>query len=267
MYKSFFFSYFLGVYLSLNGKVYGNNSVIPVIDIGETKNSIGSTQNNGLQCITDRKPCCRSKKRGKWFLNLDEGKVDVNNTGELFYRNRGRGDGTVNLNRKNSSKTSLYEDFCCEVPNMKNDTQILCVKIGKGLLLLLLSCLVHCYSNIIMIFIFIFFTTVNIIIQITESGKNIVGEKYILECAVNREDVNVLKIDWLHSINMSYPYTNDMSSVNITMIGSTRSQLILDPLQESRKGTITCLTQFTNSNASAQFDISVNCKFIITIIN
>lgn len=58
---------FLGVYLSLNGTKYANNSVISITEIGETDPDLN--QNDGLQCITDRRPCCRFRYRvGEWFF-------------------------------------------------------------------------------------------------------------------------------------------------------------------------------------------------------
>ena len=54
-----------GVYLSLKGVVYANNSVIPITEIGETDD----TSNNGLQCITDKRPCCQTQldRFGEWY--------------------------------------------------------------------------------------------------------------------------------------------------------------------------------------------------------
>ena len=57
----------IGVYLSLKGVVYANNSVISITEIGETNPD--TNLNEGLQCITDRVPCCRSTFRaGEWYF-------------------------------------------------------------------------------------------------------------------------------------------------------------------------------------------------------
>ena len=119
-----------GVYLFLKGTVYGNNSIVPIAEIGETNTSVGATQNNGLQCITDKMPCCRFRLRvGEWvFPNGSE--VPMQGT---FYRNRGRDDGTVNLNFLSTDimfplQTGL---FCCVVPDANDIMQTVCSNISE----------------------------------------------------------------------------------------------------------------------------------------
>ena len=122
-----------GVYLSLKGVVYANNSVIQITEIGETNPD--SDLNDGLQCITDRMPCCRITFRtGEWYMYTPERTMvpgPYYASGVSFYRNRGYEDGTVNLNRNSSVMMPLTGLFCCEVPNAAGDVQPLCVNIGK----------------------------------------------------------------------------------------------------------------------------------------
>ena len=110
--------------------VYANNSVIHITEIGETNPDTGL--NNGLQCITDRVPCCRSLavRAGQWYMYTPERTMVPGPSTMKFYRNRGYDDGTVNLNRPNGvmMPTGL---FCCEVPNAAGDIQPLCANIGK----------------------------------------------------------------------------------------------------------------------------------------
>ena len=130
----------LGVYLSLRGILYANNSVISITEIGETDTSISPPQNsnNGLQCITDRMPCCRSaiNRAGHWFYpngTWVEGYyviVFYNNVAAM-YRNRGQDDGTVNLNRVNSTVIPPTGLYCCVVPDATSIEQILCANLGK----------------------------------------------------------------------------------------------------------------------------------------
>ena len=103
-----------GVYLSLKGTVYTNNSVISITEIGETNPD--TDLNEGLQCITDKKPCCRveSTLDGEWFF---QSRLMVPGIGPTFYRNRGRDDGTVNLNRANTNVMMPTGLFCCVVPD------------------------------------------------------------------------------------------------------------------------------------------------------
>ena len=117
-----------GVYLSLRGVVYASNSAIQITEIGETN----ATSNTGLQCITDRIPCCGSQPNrfGEWLF--PDGVTTVPGPAQnptTFYRNRGD-DGTVNLNRLNTNVLMPTGLFCCEVPNAAGDTQRLCANIG-----------------------------------------------------------------------------------------------------------------------------------------
>ena len=128
----------LGVYLQLKGKIYANNSAIFVNEIGETNNnSIGSVQNNALQCITDKSSCCRLAAVGEWYFPNGtvvprQGDID----GPILYRNRGHDDGTVNLNHINTTVTPSVSTptglFCCILPDMDDENQRLCTNIDIG---------------------------------------------------------------------------------------------------------------------------------------
>ena len=103
---------------------YTNNSVIPITEIQETP--------NGLQCITDRRPCCANplNRHGEWFFPDDGGVVPNQIGATSFYRNRGD-DGTVNLNRLNSDVMMPTGRFCCVVPDANSFNQTVCANIGK----------------------------------------------------------------------------------------------------------------------------------------
>ena len=118
---------YAGVYLSLRGVVYANNSSIQITEIGET----GSTSNTGLQCLTDRIPCCaaQSNRFGEWFFPDGVTTVPAQVGAITFYRNRGD-DGTVNLNRLNNNVMTPTGLFCCEVPNASGVIQRVCADIG-----------------------------------------------------------------------------------------------------------------------------------------
>jgi hypothetical protein len=123
-------TYHTGVYLSLRGAVYANNSAIPIAEIGETN----STSNTGLQCVTDRIPCCSAlaTRTGEWFFP-DGMTIVPNQAGaSSFYRNRGPGDdGTVNLNRLNTNVMMPTGLFCCELPDATGMMQRVCANIGE----------------------------------------------------------------------------------------------------------------------------------------
>ena len=108
-----------GVYLSQNGKVYANNSFIQITEI------------QGLQCITDRMPCCATppNRFGQWYFP-NQISVPIQGSAYTFYRNRGD-EGSVNLYRLNNNIMAPLGQFCCEVPDATNALQQLCVTIGK----------------------------------------------------------------------------------------------------------------------------------------
>ena len=115
-----------GVYLSLKGVIYANNSAIQITEIEET--SPDTDLNDGLQCITDRMPCCRtlSIRAGEWYMYTpNRTMIPGPSTALSFYKNRGYDDGTVNLNR-NASVMMPTGLFCCEILNAAGDIQPLC---------------------------------------------------------------------------------------------------------------------------------------------
>ena len=115
--------------------VLANNSVIPITEIGETDTTVPlpPNSNNGLQCITDRRPCCqaRSNRFGEWYFPGGMTTVPAQGVATSFYRNRGD-DGTVNLNRVNATVMMPTGLFCCVVPDATStDTTTTCINIGE----------------------------------------------------------------------------------------------------------------------------------------
>jgi hypothetical protein len=117
-----------GVYLLLRGTVYANNSVIPITAIGETN----YPSNTGLQCITDRIPCCATppNRFGQFFFPDGTVVPSIPQGATSFYRNRGD-DGTVNLNRLNSNVFMPTGLFCCVVPDDLNVMQRVCATVSE----------------------------------------------------------------------------------------------------------------------------------------
>ena len=124
-----------GVYLLLRGTVYANNSVIFITEIGETN----STSNTGLQCITDRIPCCALIGRAGEWLFPNGVVVSILYGATSFYRSRGD-DGTINLNRLNTSISMPTGLFCCVVPDALDVRQRLCATISELVKLLCDTC-------------------------------------------------------------------------------------------------------------------------------
>ena len=109
--------------------VYGNNSAIQITEIGETNPD--TSLNNGLQCITDRMPCCSTlpNRHGGWLFPDGTTIPGPAQNPTTFYRNRGD-DGTVNLNRLNINVMMPTGLFYCEVPDATGVTQRICADIG-----------------------------------------------------------------------------------------------------------------------------------------
>ena len=88
---------------------------------------INTTSNTGLQCITDRMPCCSTppNRFGQWYFPNGTAIVPVQGSATSFYRTRG-GDGTVTLNRLNTNIMMPTGLFCCEIPDAVNVIQRAC---------------------------------------------------------------------------------------------------------------------------------------------
>ena len=102
---------FLGVYFEINGKVYLNNSVIPLTNIGEGISA--------LYCKTDKEECCGVvPNRFGQFYYPSGVQVPIANRQQGFYRNRG--DQIIRLNRREgiTSPTGTYR---CEIPNADDE--------------------------------------------------------------------------------------------------------------------------------------------------
>ena len=106
--------------------MYANNSDIPITEIG-------TISNTGIQCITDRMPCCASLEgtAGQWlFPDGTAVHAPSQNIAATFYQNRGN-NGTVNLNRVNIDITSPVGKFCCMVQNYLDQMQQTCAIVGR----------------------------------------------------------------------------------------------------------------------------------------
>ena len=117
------------MYLSLNGTVYDNNSIIQITTIGKADSN--TFQNEGLQCISDRMPCCETgpNNSGEWYFPNGT-IVPMQSSAASFYRNRGS-DGTVNLERVASDIILPTGVFCCVIPDATDTFQRVCATISK----------------------------------------------------------------------------------------------------------------------------------------
>ena len=103
--------------------VYANDSIIPITEIGETT----TTSNTGLQCITDKIPCCLQDTTGRWYF--PDG-ITVPSQDATFYSARGD-NGTINLNHIDSNVMSPTGQFCCVVPDATQALIRVCANISK----------------------------------------------------------------------------------------------------------------------------------------
>ena len=118
-----------GIWLSLstNGQIYSNNSVIRLSELyPETTND-----SHSLICATDKHPCCSSPNMiGEWHYP-NRTTVPSLGVGYMFYRSRGD-DGTIHLYARNGIMSLMnVSQFCCELPNTNDLSQILCVYLGE----------------------------------------------------------------------------------------------------------------------------------------
>ena len=97
--------------------------MLSVSDIG-----ISDSTNNGLQCITDKMPCCDRPLIGMWLF--PDGKtVPVKEKAASYYVSRGHNDGTVTLNRLSSSLMPTGK-FCCVIPDALEIYNYLCITLN-----------------------------------------------------------------------------------------------------------------------------------------
>ena len=118
----------VGVYLFLNGTRYTNNSEILIFEIGKVNPQAESDVNEALQCVTNKKPCCKTARIGQWYFPNGTEVTIQGNTQPFFYRNRGD-NGTINLNRISKNVLFPTGQFCCVVPDSNDINQTLCVNI------------------------------------------------------------------------------------------------------------------------------------------
>ena len=233
---------YIGVYISLMQAVYANNSLIPITEIGETN----TTSNTGLQCITDKRPCCQnmSNRAGEWYFpdgNTVPGPLGNPTT---FYRNRGD-DGTVNLNRVNTRVMSPTGLFCCKVPSTLEPNVIACVYTGEDY-----STLVHtpliivAASNLSSL-------TVNILIM--PIGSTTAGEAYTLQCSVNGTN-ELVPFQWLKDSQNELRTTPEMFI--FINENSSITQLQFRPLsQRSHNGSYCCSAMLDGIRQSKCFSV------------
>ena len=103
----------VGVWFSLNGTSYQNNSLVTLEDIGEG--------DDALLCITDLTTCCRPPHsggtRGNWFFPNG---TRVPSSGNQTDFHRTRGQMVVLLHRRRGGAEGTYR---CEIPDAMNVTQ------------------------------------------------------------------------------------------------------------------------------------------------
>ena len=107
---------FTGVWFSLNGTTYQNNSCVTLEDIGEN--------DTALLCLTNVTACDFTETSlGNWFFpnGTRVPGMNVNNTsGEQWDFYSARGETVVSLNRRQSGVDGIYH---CEIPDSMNVTQ------------------------------------------------------------------------------------------------------------------------------------------------
>lgn len=107
----------------MKGKLYQNNSIIPIIDIGQTLER--EVEGGALLCYTDNVQCCSNTSiSGKWFLP-DQSEVGTMSEAEGLYIDDGQ--SVLRLHRR-SQTISPTGVFCCEIFDANYVIQRLCGK-------------------------------------------------------------------------------------------------------------------------------------------
>ena len=102
------------VHFTVGDQVYGNNSIVSLLSIGEG-------ENRALICRTDSTNCCGTlPNRFGQFYYPNGVQVPVNSAGQGFYRNRG--DQLIRLNRREGA-TSPTGRYRCEIPDASGEMQ------------------------------------------------------------------------------------------------------------------------------------------------
>ena len=103
----------IGIGFLLRGRLYGNNSIVTISDIGVDSRS--------LLCLTNNIECCRQSdgffgvgNLGEWYFPNNGSAVRVNGAGGNMYKNRGP--SVVRLHRRNSAMMPTGV-FHCEIPD------------------------------------------------------------------------------------------------------------------------------------------------------
>ena len=107
------------IWFSLNGRMYKNNSLVTLEDIGEN--------DTALLCMTNLSDCCQSPYAGSvmsdwWFPNgTAVPSANLSGTSDLnweFYSDRGQ--MVVCMHRRRGGEDGIYR---CEIPDSMNVTQ------------------------------------------------------------------------------------------------------------------------------------------------
>ena len=105
-----------GVWFSLNGTTYQNNSLVTLEDIGEGYDA-------ALLCLTNKTACCRppygywGSAAGTWFFPNE---TTVPSPGSWWEIYRTRSQMVVRLHRNRGGVSGIYR---CEIPDARNVTQ------------------------------------------------------------------------------------------------------------------------------------------------
>ena len=101
-----------GVWFSLNGTTYQNNSLVTLENIGG--------EDDALLCKTNRTACCQAENRsviGNWFF---PNKTRVPSSGKMWDFYRTRNQMVVRLNHRRGEEDGIYH---CEIHDARNVIQ------------------------------------------------------------------------------------------------------------------------------------------------
>ena len=102
------------IHLQLHGQVYGNNSIVTLTDIGDSKMS-------ALLCLTSNAHCCNNlgRENGQWYL--PDG-TNISKHDETFRTSRGLY-LTALLRNISTSPSGTMGIFWCTIPDIRDRFQ------------------------------------------------------------------------------------------------------------------------------------------------
>ena len=226
----------LGFYL--NGVAYPDGSAVLRTDVGE--------DDNALQCTTDSTTCCRNMVGGEfragdfYFPGVSDTVVPpLGGVMDGYYRDRLS--QHIRLHRQSSG--TITGQFQCTIPQANGPQAEMFINIGECIII---SAYIHSCACIQSQ------PPVDVLVTITPSGDNTLGDGYSLMCStrISTGLTGQPTITWLDSMDNE--------------IISTNGILTFNPLMASDAGMYTCRATLDTRVETAEVMVTVQSECLVT---